>query len=414
VHPIPAPSRVLRVCYALLLLGAAFVAVSRGLEQAVGGDFEVFWSAGGRFWRGEPLYAIAPGARGLIYPPFAAFVFQPLHLLPLVPSAVAFGLLNVVLLVVLYRLTIRIVTATLPERRPGHWPFVVALVLAHAYLLNNLNLVQVNVVITVLVLWGVAMALDGRERGAAFPLVAAAAVKVMPAIFVGWLVIRRPRAAIPAAFLAGALVVALPMVQRGPSRGMGDLREYYHAFLADFQGGRVVADYTNQNLAAAVERMSRPVTNRERLDYRWLPLPEGASKVLRNGLALLVVVTLVAAWLHAARRGMPVSAWELAAGFLAWHLVSGITWKSHLVTYVFLAAVFLAAQYRHWPRPGRWAMAVAVAALAITAFIGRDIVGRTAHYYIGGWSILTWMMVLMFAIAAWRTVAPRKPAPSLP
>jgi hypothetical protein len=59
-------------------------------------------------------------------------------------------------------------------------------------------------------------------------------------------------------------------------------------------------------------------------------------------------------------------------------------------------------------------MAVAVAALAITAFIGRDIVGRTAHYYIGGWSILTWMMVLMFAIAAWRTVAPRKPAPSLP
>jgi alpha-1,2-mannosyltransferase len=327
---------------------------------------------------------------------------------------VAFGLLNVVLLVVLYRLTIRIVAATLPERRPGRWPFVMAVVLAHSYLLNNLNLVQVNVVITVLVLWGIALALGGRERLAAFPLVVAAAMKVMPAIFVGWLLIRRPRAAIPGVLLAGALVVALPMLQRGPARGAADLREYYHAFLADFQGGRVVADYTNQNLAAAVERMSRPVTNRERLDYRWLPLSEGAAKALRNGLAVVVVLALVGAWIHAARRGTPVSAWELAAGFLAWHLVSGITWKSHLVTYVFLAAVFLAAQYRHWPRPGRWAMSLAVAALAITAFIGRDIVGRTAHYYIGGWSILTWMMVLMFAIAVWRTVAAEEPAPSPP
>lgn len=405
------PSRALRVFYALLLIGATVVAVDRGLEQAIGGDFEVFWSAGGRFWDGAPLYQIAPGARDFIYPPFAAFLFQPLHLLPLLPSAIAFGLLNVALMVVLYHLTIRIVARTMPERRPGRWPFVLAIVLAHSYLLNNANLVQVNVVNTVLVLGGVALALDGRERLAAVPIVAAAAMKVMPVLFVGWLLIRRPRAALPGVLLAGAAVVALPLVQRGPSQGIADLRGYYHAFLADFQGGRVVADYTNQNIASAVERMARPVTNRERLDYRWMPLSEGAATALRNGLVALILATLLGAWLVAARRRAPITAWELAAGFLAWHLVSGITWKSHLVTYVFLVAVFFAAPFRHWPRPGRWAMAVAVTLLAITAFIGRDIVGRTAHYYIGGWSILTWMMLLMFALAAWRSVAPQDPAP---
>jgi hypothetical protein len=264
-----------------------------------------------------------------------------------------------------------------------------AIVLAHSYLLNNANLVQVNVVNTVLVLGGVALALDGRERLAAVPIVAAAAMKVMPVLFVGWLLIRGPRA----------------------SQGIADLRGYYHAFLADFQGGRVVADYTNQNIASAVERMARPVTNRERLDYRWLPLSEGAATALRNGLALLVLATLVATWVTAARRQASVTAWELSAGFLAWHLVSGITWKSHLVTYLFLIAVFLAAPFRHWPPLGRWAMGTAVFLLAVTAFIGRDIVGRTAHYYIGGWSILTWMMLLMFALAAWRSVAQQEPAP---
>jgi hypothetical protein len=204
--------------------------------------------------------------------------------------------------------------------------------------------------------------------------------------------------------VAAALVIALPAIQRGPSQAVRDQREYYHAFLADFGEGRVVADYTNQNLASAVERMSRPVTNLERLDYRWLPLSESGARIVRNALIGAVLVALFAGWLVLAVRGSPLGAWEVATGFLAWHLVSGITWKSHLVTFLFLFAVFLAAPMRRWPPVPRLVGWFTVAIIVATVFIGRDIVGRTAHYYIGGWSVLTGMMLLMFGVATWRVL----------
>ncbi len=398
------PGIALRIFYAILLIATVILAIDRGLGQTASGDFNVFWAAGGRFAAGAPLYLSPAGERIFIYPPFAAFLFQLLHLLPLVPAAVVFSLCSAALLVVLYRLTITIVERTIPDRHAGRWPFVTALVLAHAYLLNNLNLVQVNVVVVVLVLWGVTLVLEHREGWAAVPLVAAAAFKVMPVLFVVWLLVRRSRTAVPGILMAGTLVVALPMVQRGPVQGTQDLRDYYHAFLADFSGGRVVADYTNQNVASAVERMSRPVANQEQLDYRWLPLSAGTARVVRNLLIGLVLALLLGSWAVRARRGDPIGGWELAAGFLAWHLVSGITWKSHLVSLLFVFAVFLAAPMRRWPRPLRVAGGIAVGMMVVTCFIGRDIVGYTAHYYIGGWSVLTWMMLLMFGVAAGRAL----------
>lgn len=398
------PSVGLRVFYALLLIAAAVVAIDRGLDQTTGGDFNVFWAAGGRFAADMPLYVSPPGERIFIYPPFAAFLFQALHWLPLVPAAVVFSLANVALMIALYALTVRIVTRTMQPRHEGRWPFVAAIVLAHSYLLNNMNLVQVNVIVAVLVLLGVKLVLDRRESLAALPLVAAAAFKVMPILFVAWLVIRRWRTAWPGLLAATAVVVALPMVQRGPAQGVRDLREYYQAFLQDFQGGRVVADYTNQNIASAVERMSRPVLHRERLDYRWMSLSESGARGVRNALIGAVLVALFGGWLALAARGRPIGAWEVATGFLAWHLVSGITWKSHLVTFLFLFAVFLAAPVRRWPPVPRALGWLTLAVIVVTSFIGRDIVGRTAHYYIGGWSFLTWMMLLMFGLATWRVL----------
>lgn len=402
-------ARTLRVCrwlfLGLVLVAACVVAIGRGLEQASGGDFNVFWSAGGRFWSGLDLYAQAPDDRNFIYPPFAAFVFQVLHLLPLVPSAVVFGLVNVALMVVVYWLVDALLTRAMPVRRRGQGPLVAGLILAHSYLLNNMNLVQVNVIILLLVLWGVKLALDQREAWAAAVFLIAAAIKVMPVLFLVWLLIRRPRGAVIGTGIAALIVIALPLLQRGPERGVRDLQEYYQTFLEDFTNGRVVADYTNQNLASAIERMSRPVRHRERLDYRWLPLSERTSALVRNLVTLTILGVLGMSWLVLRRKNLPMSVYEVSAVFLAWHLVSGITWKSHLVSFLFVFTVFVATPLAGLRTGPRRLMRAALALILVTSFIGRDIVGRTAHYYIGGWSFLTWMMLLMFGLAAWFSVA---------
>jgi hypothetical protein len=77
----------------VLVVGALAVAgalsVTQGLHERVGQDFHVLWQAGRNFTTGHPLYHDS-----LKYPPFAAFVFQPLALFPLQAAAALFSFLN--------------------------------------------------------------------------------------------------------------------------------------------------------------------------------------------------------------------------------------------------------------------------------------------------------------------------------
>ena len=74
----------------------ATLAVGRAEKQRIGTDFHVFWQAGHDFAHGLPLYEPLEGARRLIYPPFAAQVFQSLAVFPLKPAAGLFYAVNVV------------------------------------------------------------------------------------------------------------------------------------------------------------------------------------------------------------------------------------------------------------------------------------------------------------------------------
>ena len=157
------------------IIAVAF-SVVRGLHEQVGGDFHVFWQAGRNFFTGAPLYhGDLPGARNFIYPPFAAFVFQALALLPLQVAASIFSCLNVALWVGAAYLTRDIVARTFPNYNPARLPFVLALVFSAQFFLNNFNLVQVNEVIFVLTLLGIRAALREREVEAAVWFVVATA-----------------------------------------------------------------------------------------------------------------------------------------------------------------------------------------------------------------------------------------------
>src|SRR5712691_1998763 len=86
----------------LLVAGAFAVALAlsivQGRHQHIGQDFHVFWQAGRNFATGHPLYHdYLPGARPLKYPPFAAFLFQPLALFPLQAAGALFSFLNLLL-----------------------------------------------------------------------------------------------------------------------------------------------------------------------------------------------------------------------------------------------------------------------------------------------------------------------------
>jgi hypothetical protein len=399
------------LAFLALLVVVVVVAIGRASKQRIGTDFHVFWQAGYDFAHGLPLYERLEGARHFIYPPFAAQVFQILGLFPLKIAAGLFYVASVGFIIIAAWLCRDIIQKLEPANR-ARLPLVLALLFSANFILNNLNMLQVNLLIFVLCLLGIRAFVENRETAAGGWFVGATALKVVPAFFVIWAIIRGTRKSLLAAVGFGLLCLTLPLVQRGPTQGLADLADYYHSFLREFSTGRVVADYTNQNLGAMVYRALIPMTwgEGEPYNYVYLPSLAGSAPLIYRWLAVGLLAVFLAYLIRLRVVGKPIGALEIASVFLASHLLSGITWKAHLVTFLFVFYVFFSLDRRQMSRAGRLLLGLAWAGIAVIG-LGRDIVGDRLHHYTGGYSVIVWVMLLLFGLSvlwSWDKVGERK------
>ena len=384
----------------VLVAIVAAVATERASKQRIGTDFHVFWQAGYDFAHGLPLYQHLPGGRYFIYPPFAAQVFQVLGLFPLKLAAWLFYVASVGLVLVAVGISRDIVRRLEPTRASAHLPLALAVAFSANFILNNLNLLQVNLLIFVLCLLGIRAFAEQKEVAGSGWVVAATAIKLTPVFFIPWVLIRGTRRSLAAVAGFGILCLTLPMVQRGFHQGVTDLTTYYQSFLGQFASGRVVADYTNQNLAAMVYRAVVPRTwgEGETYNYGYLPSLEPAAPLIYRVLALVILAAFLAHLVRLRVRHRPLSVLEISSVFLASHLLSGITWKAHLVTLLFVFYAFFVLDPREIGRGGQMALGLAWTGIAAIG-LGRDLMGNRLHHYIGGYSVIVWVMLLLFALS---------------
>ena len=400
-----------RLVIAGFLVLCAVLAVVQEHGQRAGTDFHARWIFGRWFWAGDPLYNPVAGVRGPnLYPPIALMLFQLHALLPLKAAAMIFQFVNLALLPIAVWLTGDILRMLWPDVDPRRrrWTLVLAVLLAGQFLLNNLNLTQINLVVFVLCLLGIRAYLRGQDWRAAAGLMAATAIKVVPVFLVAWLVIRGRRRAALAVFPLALGCIVLPILQRGPAQGLRDVRDYARQ-LSDYGPlrGRVLQIYTNQNLAAAVFRLTRPPPPEEpERDYRVVALSDGAAHAVYRVLAVLVLAAFLMTLVRLRIRAAPITPFELSAGFLVGHLLSSVTEKAHLVTLLFVFAAFLSLEWRTL-RPGERAFgAVALVLMAASGWSGRDLFGDAVHHWVGGYSVIVWTMLLLFGGSLWFATTP--------
>lgn len=388
----------------LLIAGALAVGIALSLAQGrrehVGGDFQVFWQAGHNFATGNPLYHdYLPGARLFKYPPFAAFVFQLLAMFPLQVAAVLFSLLNLVLWVVAVYLTLDIVALTLPDRNPAPLRLGLAIAFSAQFFLDNFHHVQVNGLILVLILLGIHAYLREKDLWAAVYFVVATAIKITPIFFIVWLFIRgRRRVALVVLPLALACVL-VPLLVRGPATGSAEIVEYYHVFLEGHQHGKVSTYTSGQNLAALVNRMTRPTENAEHVSYMYLPASERTAQLAYKALWTTVLLVFFTKLVLLRTRRAPLSAFEFSMIFLTGLLLSPITFTAHLVSLLFVFYTFLSVRLTRFSTTGYIVAAALFVAMAVTGLSGRDLAGSTAYLCVRGYSIFVWMLLLLFATA---------------
>jgi len=385
----------------ILFAGVVAVAAARRADkQGPGTDFHVFWRAGYEFAHGLPLYRPPPGTRELKYPPFAAQVFQPLGILPLRTAAWLFYVASVGLIFLAIWLCRDILRGLEPARRPGPLPLMLATLCSAGFMVDNLVHVQMNLVTFVLCLLGIRAFVARREVAGAGWLVAATAIKLVPAFFLPWVVIRGSKRSVLAVLAFAILCLILPVVQRGPTQGWTDLTEYYSTFLQQYTAGAVVTNYRNQNLAALVYRAVVPAAAEDLpgYDYAYLPSLAPAAPLLYRGLALLVLAGFLANLIRLRAVRRKVGGLEISSVFLTAHLLSGITFKAHLVTLLFVFYTFFVLDPKRVGAAARWAMGLAWAGIVIIG-LGRDMIGSRIHHYLAGYSAFVWVMLLLFGLS---------------
>lgn len=384
------------------LIGAVVLAAAarRAAKQGVGTDFHVFWQAGYDFAHGLPLYQSLPGARHFNYPPFAAQVFQVFGLFPLPTAALFFYVASVGLILLAVWLTRDIVQRLQPPPRPGALPLVLAVLGSAGFMLDNLDHVQVNLLIFVLCLLGVQALVSKRELAAGGWLAAATAIKLTPVFFLVWAAIRGSRRTFAAIAVAGGLCLVLPVAQRGMAQGSADLRDYYGSFLQQFAAGGVVTNYRNQNLAGLVYRAAVPGAAEDvpPYGYAYLPSLAAAAPMIYRALALVVLATFLTHLVRLRLAKQPIGVLEISSVFLASHLLSGITWKAHLVTLLFVFYTFFVLDFGRLGRVGRSALGLAWAGMVVVG-LGRDLIGSRLHHYMAGYSVFAWVMLLLFGLS---------------
>ena len=113
--------------------------------------------------------------------------------------------------------------------------------------------------------------------------------------------------------------------------------------------------------------------------------------------AWLLLLGGFAAWVALLRRrARPFSMFEVSAALILGHLLSGITWKAHLVSLGFVFYAFLSLPLQRWPPVLRACLTGLCAIILASGLAGRDITGDDLQLGLFGYSAWTWLLLLLF------------------
>jgi alpha-1,2-mannosyltransferase len=307
-------------------------------------DLQVYRLGVQAMWHGDDMYGTLPKTTfgiGLpfIYPPFAALALGPFAILPWDAAEVSFFAVSVLALAVTLYLTARRIWGG--GRDVVLW--VTACALPLGLLLepvhSTLDFGQVNLLLMVLV---AADCLSVRPRWRRGMLVGiAAAIKLTPAAFIIYFLVRRDYRAAVTAAVTGAVATALAFAVL-PQESV----RYWFGGMGNVSGLSGSAFHTNQSIQGVLARFR-------------------VSEPAFTALWLLLSAALLALVVAAMRRATPNPPLALAFNAVFTLLVSPISWSHH---WVWIAPALLAAAGTATGLPRRPAL-IWYAVIATTAVV---------------------------------------------
>lgn len=383
-----------------LLCGIYYARRSSADPQAYGNDFNVYYFAASEIISGRDPYQNSLGAwTPYLYLPLLAELLAPLALLPVRAAAFLWYLMNLSSLIVAAVLVVKLAEMQSEEGRGGArfsssgrtFILVASIAVVARFILDNLQLGQVNIIVTMLAAAHVYLYARGRKLSAGLVLALAASFKITPLIFVFYHAARgRLKYAAGCLALFAAITIAsfLPFGSRAPS-----------AF-ADF-ANRTVRNEQGFNLTYPGNQSLRGVLGRalgERDERARAP----SSLISFAGAAALLALALFAS--RRARTEMAAA----APVFCCLVLLSPLSWKAHFVVLLFPAA-WLTGEVIMGTDVRRMRLILGVLAVAFVLFnlTSPLIAGRLASELADLWSLIWAGAMLIYSCAVAAALTPR-------
>ncbi|MFQ5666563.1 MAG: glycosyltransferase family 87 protein [Candidatus Binatia bacterium] len=355
------------------------------------GDLAGYLVVGEAVLAGQHIYQDV-GAGVNTWPPFFSLLCVPLALLARPTPYVARGvwlLLNFLLLWAALKMLTRLVYGSALRLRPSGADLSLAspevlipVALCYRFILSNFDHLQVNIVIFTAALAGLYWHTCGRDVCGGAALGLAAAMKVMPAAFIPYLVYRRRYRLALCAGIATVAFSLLPVLIYGWPRFLDYVRAWRQAVALGWGVGKM-----NQSVYAMFDRY---------LGHGITPLHVTVTNVLTDsgdpvvavatGAVLALVVALgLLLFRGAEARNSVASLAEYSVVFVVSALFGPVTWKAYLVVLLCpcMLLVGLIRGKRLTLRERRTTMAGLAAyfilgGLTTRGFLGRQLAGALA------------------------------------
>lgn len=400
-------------CALVLAFVASFFVYARRSE-----DFTGYAAVGQAFFDGRDIYLDTPVGRNT-WPPFFSLAAVPFGLLDRVSpyfarivwialtwASIVLALDLIARLIYGKRLRLRAEETSLAITSPE---LLVPFALTLPFIISNFELLQINMILFWLALWGLFLQANGREAAGGIALAAAAAMKVMAIAFLPYLLYRkRWRAAF---WMAAATVIFFfsPALILGWAKFWSGVVFWLAALRASLGSGNA-----GQSVYSMWDRI---------LGYGYIPFAVPGTFTLplsgaRSAKLAWEITCAIAAVLGAiAFRGAPPrpeSRWaqvEWAAVFVASTILSPLTRKPYLVILLLPYALLFAA----WrstdldARTRRVLRNVMFVSFALSVPTLHDVIGKSLAVRLEMGSVVTYGSLIMLGGLLWyRSRAPRE------
>jgi alpha-1,2-mannosyltransferase len=320
----------------VLASGLYFARKSGTNPEVYRNDFNVYYHAAREVMGGGDPYQHSLGDwTPYIYPPLLAELILPLALLPLPVASFLWFLINAASILAAAWMSARLADR---NKEPGSpttaWRAALAgcaVVLVLRFVLDSLNLGQVNGVVAALAVAHVYLYARDRKALSAIALVVAVSIKLTPALL---LLYHIAKLRLKFSVACVALLVAVTALSFLPfgSRGTDAFQTFWNRTVKNEQGYDF-AYSGNQSLRGAIARLAGQSNEST-------PSHEGESRRSGDAATLLISIVLLGFAVFAAVRSRS----ELAAAapvFCCLVLLSPLSWKAHYVILILPAAHLL-------------------------------------------------------------------------